>query len=167
MAKFATNVSGAILLPSSIQVTESISGSVVPLAMFKIFQLSNWSLVYDICLKKSDSSLTTAVVILLEKVVHFLHKLGHLSKQKLTPAILFLPRGAAFLLGKTGWEAPATAFSYLIFVLYWKPLQFLACKLKARNVRNFAKTNAMRQNTINWYRAYLVSNVWDPVYLLH
>ena len=36
MAKFATNVSGAILLPGSIQVTESISGSVVPLAMFKI-----------------------------------------------------------------------------------------------------------------------------------
>ena len=34
MAKFATNVSGAILLPSLIQVTESISGSVVPLAMF-------------------------------------------------------------------------------------------------------------------------------------
>ncbi len=34
MAKFATNVSAAILLPSSIQVTESISGSVVPLAMF-------------------------------------------------------------------------------------------------------------------------------------
>ena len=32
--KFATNFSGAILLPSSIQVTESISGSVVPLAMF-------------------------------------------------------------------------------------------------------------------------------------
>ena len=37
MAKFATNVSGAILLPSSIQVKESISGSVVPLAMF-LFQ---------------------------------------------------------------------------------------------------------------------------------
>ena len=34
MAKFATNANGAILLPSSIQVTESISGSVVPLAMF-------------------------------------------------------------------------------------------------------------------------------------
>ena len=34
MAKYATNVSGAILLPSSIQVVESISGSVVPLAMF-------------------------------------------------------------------------------------------------------------------------------------
>ena len=34
MAKYATNVSGAILLPSSILVTESISGSVVPLAMF-------------------------------------------------------------------------------------------------------------------------------------
>ena len=34
MAKFATNVSGAMLLPSSIQVTESIPGSVVPLAMF-------------------------------------------------------------------------------------------------------------------------------------
>ena len=30
-----TNVSGAILLPSSIQVTDSISGSVVPLAMFE------------------------------------------------------------------------------------------------------------------------------------
>ena len=35
MAKFATNVSGAMLLPSLIQVTESISGSVVPLAMFE------------------------------------------------------------------------------------------------------------------------------------
>ena len=34
MAKYATNISGAMLLPSSIQVTESISGSVVPLAMF-------------------------------------------------------------------------------------------------------------------------------------
>ena len=34
MAKFATNVSGAMLLPSLIQVTESISGSVVPLAKF-------------------------------------------------------------------------------------------------------------------------------------
>ena len=34
MVKFASNVSGAILLPNSIQVTESISGSVVPLAMF-------------------------------------------------------------------------------------------------------------------------------------
>ena len=39
MAKYATNVSGAILLPSSIQVTESISGSVVPLAMF--FEIVN------------------------------------------------------------------------------------------------------------------------------
>ena len=36
MAKFATNVSGAMLLLSLIQVTESISGSVVPLAMFKV-----------------------------------------------------------------------------------------------------------------------------------
>ena len=34
MVKFATNVIGAMLLPSLIQVTESISGSVVPLAMF-------------------------------------------------------------------------------------------------------------------------------------
>ena len=34
VAKYAINVSGAMLLPSSIQVTESISGSVVPLAMF-------------------------------------------------------------------------------------------------------------------------------------
>ena len=34
VAKFATNVSGAIFLPRSIQVMESISGSVVPLAMF-------------------------------------------------------------------------------------------------------------------------------------
>ena len=36
MAKFVTNASGAMLLPSLIQVTESISGSVVPLAMFQI-----------------------------------------------------------------------------------------------------------------------------------
>ena len=36
VAKFATNVSGAMLLPSLIQITESISGSVVPLAMFWI-----------------------------------------------------------------------------------------------------------------------------------
>ena len=34
MAKIATNVSVAMLLPSLIQVTKSISGSVVPLAMF-------------------------------------------------------------------------------------------------------------------------------------
>ena len=34
MAKFATNARGAILLLNLIQVTESISGSVVPLAMF-------------------------------------------------------------------------------------------------------------------------------------
>ena len=34
--KFATNASGAILLLDLIQVTESISGSVVPLAMFLI-----------------------------------------------------------------------------------------------------------------------------------
>ena len=36
MAKFAINVSGAMLLPSLVQVSESISGSVVPLAMFHI-----------------------------------------------------------------------------------------------------------------------------------
>ena len=35
MAKIATDVSGAILLPNLIQVTDSISGSVVPLAMFE------------------------------------------------------------------------------------------------------------------------------------
>ena len=34
MAKFAINASGAMLLPSSYKVKESISGSVVPLAMF-------------------------------------------------------------------------------------------------------------------------------------
>ena len=34
MAKFGTNASGAMLLPSLVQVSESISGSVVPLAMF-------------------------------------------------------------------------------------------------------------------------------------
>ena len=37
MAKVATNASGAMLLPSSIKVTESISGSFVPLAMFIVF----------------------------------------------------------------------------------------------------------------------------------
>ena len=35
MGKFATIASGAMLLLNLIQVTESISGSVVPLAMFK------------------------------------------------------------------------------------------------------------------------------------
>ena len=34
MAKFAINASSAMLLPSLVQVSESISGSVVPLAMF-------------------------------------------------------------------------------------------------------------------------------------
>ena len=34
VAKFATNASGVMLLLNLIQVTESISGSVVPLAMF-------------------------------------------------------------------------------------------------------------------------------------
>ena len=36
MAKFAINASGAMLLPSLVQVSESISGSVVPLAMFTL-----------------------------------------------------------------------------------------------------------------------------------
>ena len=36
-AKFATNASDAMLLQNLVQVTESISGSVVPLAMFFIF----------------------------------------------------------------------------------------------------------------------------------
>ena len=36
MAKYATNASSAMLLLNLIQVTESISGSVVPLAMFLI-----------------------------------------------------------------------------------------------------------------------------------
>ena len=35
MAKFAINASGAMLLPSLVQASESISGSVVPLAMFE------------------------------------------------------------------------------------------------------------------------------------
>ena len=35
MAKFAINASGAMLLPSLVLVSESISGSVVPLAMFR------------------------------------------------------------------------------------------------------------------------------------
>ena len=34
MAKFVINASGAMLLPSLVQVSESISGSVVPLAKF-------------------------------------------------------------------------------------------------------------------------------------
>ena len=39
VTKFATYASDAILLSSSIQVTESISGSVVPLAMFRLYDL--------------------------------------------------------------------------------------------------------------------------------
>ena len=46
MAKFAINASGTMLLPSLVQVSESISGSVVPLAMFQFschvcFQVSD------------------------------------------------------------------------------------------------------------------------------
>ena len=37
VAKFAIDASGAMLLPNLIHVTESISGSVVPLAMFHCF----------------------------------------------------------------------------------------------------------------------------------
>ena len=40
VAKFATNANSAMLLPNLIQVTESISGSVVPLAMFLDTQVS-------------------------------------------------------------------------------------------------------------------------------
>ena len=36
MVKFATDASGAMLLLNLVQVTESISGSVVPLAMFNV-----------------------------------------------------------------------------------------------------------------------------------
>ena len=46
MAKFATNANGAMLLPNLFQVTESISGSVVPLAMFS-FQVSIAGAVFD------------------------------------------------------------------------------------------------------------------------
>ena len=35
MVKFATDASGAMLLPNLVQVTESISGSDVPVAMFQ------------------------------------------------------------------------------------------------------------------------------------
>ena len=40
--KFETNARGAMLLLNLIQVTESISGSVVPLAMFNIWQIVSW-----------------------------------------------------------------------------------------------------------------------------
>ena len=39
MAKFATNANGAMLLPNLVQVMESISGSVVPPAMFVCISL--------------------------------------------------------------------------------------------------------------------------------
>ena len=40
VAKFATNASGP-MLSTLVQVTESISGSVVPLAMFTIWDFTN------------------------------------------------------------------------------------------------------------------------------
>ena len=48
MAKFATNASGAMWLPNLVQVTESISGSVVPRAMFenKVFDQGVFGLGY-------------------------------------------------------------------------------------------------------------------------
>ena len=41
MAKFAINASGAMFLPSLVHVSESISGSVVPLAMFGLYLIWN------------------------------------------------------------------------------------------------------------------------------
>ena len=62
MAKFATNVSGAILLPSSIQVTESISGSVVPLAMFCILCISRVELVLQFAYMIYQEKMTKMVI---------------------------------------------------------------------------------------------------------
>ena len=64
MAKFAINASGAMLLPSLVQVSESISGSVVPLAMFYKFVLRNYffrhyndvqKLLYTICVNSIEA----------------------------------------------------------------------------------------------------------------
>ena len=49
MAKFATNASGAMMLLNLIQVTESISGSVVPLAMFEMCALCTLHICLQCC----------------------------------------------------------------------------------------------------------------------
>ena len=49
MAKFATDAIGAMLLSNLVQVTESISGSVVPLAMFLIMSLKKIDFWGGIC----------------------------------------------------------------------------------------------------------------------
>ena len=39
VVKYVTNASGAMLLPNLVQVTESVAGSVAPLAMFEMKEL--------------------------------------------------------------------------------------------------------------------------------
>ena len=66
MAKFATNTIGAMLLSNLVQAMESISGSVVPLAMFlKLFTYfmrinkgSHWFTCHKICklIKKDETT---------------------------------------------------------------------------------------------------------------
>ena len=54
MAKFAINASGAMLLPSLVQVSESISGSVVPLAMFVCMYQPDWFLYFKLASREVE-----------------------------------------------------------------------------------------------------------------
>ena len=64
VGKFATNASDALLLLNSIQVSELISGSVVPLAMF--FQVSRNTFVH--VLKNLADSFTVPVLVLFRMI---------------------------------------------------------------------------------------------------
>ena len=63
MAKFAINASGAILLPSLVQVSESISGSVVPLAMFIVNLRVFFFLQVTSCLQQFKLTVAGAVAV--------------------------------------------------------------------------------------------------------
>ena len=77
MAKFATNAGGAMLLLNLIQVTESISGSVVPLAMFIIILLEPQVLfLAEVCQKIHPSQSHPPVAF--EHLILYLQK--HLSQ---------------------------------------------------------------------------------------
>ena len=61
MAKFAINASGAMMLPSLVQVSESISGSVVPLAMVLLLSLYLENLNNRVSIWKLDNRVSIAV----------------------------------------------------------------------------------------------------------
>ena len=79
-SNFATNASGAMLLPNSVQVTESISGSVVPLAMF--FRGKELADLSDPEWLKAQCFVHKMEIRVIKKIINFIHiyEIGIISK---------------------------------------------------------------------------------------